>query len=106
MDSASLVFDECRFFCIKALIPIQDRSNCVTKIKKLYDEWRKLDKNKNRSTKTQKKIVNTFEDNLNELFDIAHSNAVNTIQIHEDKLFLMKQSEKGRHGCMMGIDSK
>lgn len=105
-DSASLVFDECQIFWIKARIPIQDRSNCVTKIKKLYDEWRKLDKNKNRSTDTQKSLMNTFEDNLNDLFDIAHSNALNTIKIHEDKLFLIKQREKGRHGCMMGKDSK
>jgi len=55
-DSTSLVFDECQFFWIKARIPIQDRSHCVTKIKKLYDEWRHLDKNKNRKTDTQKKI--------------------------------------------------
>ncbi|KAE9522774.1 hypothetical protein AGLY_016815 [Aphis glycines] len=51
-------------------------------------------------------MMNTFEDKLNELFDIAHSNALNTIKIHEDKLFLIIQREKGRHGCMMGIDSK
>jgi hypothetical protein len=42
-------------FWRKARIPIQDQSNCVTKIKKFYDEWRKLDKNKNRNTDTQKK---------------------------------------------------
>jgi len=31
-DSASLVFDECQFFWMKAHIPIRDRSYCVTKI--------------------------------------------------------------------------
>jgi adenylate/nucleoside-diphosphate kinase len=105
-DSASLVFDECQIFWRKARIPIQGRSNCVTKIKKLYDERRKLDKNKNRNTDTQKKIMNTFKDNLNDLFDIVHSNALNIIKIHEDKLFLIKQREIERHGCMMGKDSK
>jgi hypothetical protein len=51
------MFDECQIFWRKARIPIQDRSNCVTKIKMLYNEWRKLDKNKNRNTDTQKKKI-------------------------------------------------
>jgi len=50
--------------------------------------------------------MNPFKDNFNDLFDIAHSNALNTIKIHEDKLLLIKYREKGSHGCMMGIDSK
>lgn len=86
------MFDECQMFWKKARIPIQDRSDCVKKIKKLYDEWAKLDKNKKRNTNTQKEIMTTFEDNLNDLFDIAHSNALNIIKIHEDKLFLTKKT--------------
>jgi len=50
--------------------------------------------------------MNAFEDNLNDFFDIAHSNVLNTIKIHKDKLFLIKQLEKGCHGCMMDKDSK
>jgi len=46
--------------------------------------------------------MHTFEENLDDLFDIAHNNALNIIKIHEDKLFLIK----GRHGCTMGKDSK
>jgi hypothetical protein len=52
-DSASLVFDECQIFWMKVRIPIQDRSNYITKIKKLYDEQRKSDK---KNTDTQKKL--------------------------------------------------
>jgi hypothetical protein len=33
--------------------------------------------------------MNTFKDNFNDLFDIAHSNALNIIKIHQDKLFLI-----------------
>jgi hypothetical protein len=47
---------------------------------KLYEEWRKLDKNKNTDTQ-KKKNMNTFKDILNDLFDIAHSNALNIIKI-------------------------
>jgi adenylate/nucleoside-diphosphate kinase len=45
-----------------------------------------------------------FEENLNDLFDIAHSNALNIIKIDEDKLFFIKQRKKRRQGCMMGKD--
>jgi len=34
--------------------------------------------------------MNKFENNLNDLFDIAHDNALNIIKIHEDKLFLTR----------------
>lgn len=39
----------------------------------------------------QKEIMNTFEDNLNDLFNIAHSNnTLNIIKCHENKLVLIK----------------
>jgi adenylate/nucleoside-diphosphate kinase len=31
---------------------------------------------------------------------------LNTIKIEEDKQFLLKQRQKGRPGCMLGIDMK
>ena len=34
------------------------------------------------------------------LFDIAHANALETISIEEDKQFLMSQREPGRRGVM------
>lgn len=37
--------------------------------------------------------MNAFEHNLNDLFDISHSNALSAIKTHENKLFLMKQRE-------------
>lgn len=47
-----------------------------------------------------------FEETLNDLFDIAHSNAMNLIKIDEDKKFFSLQIQKGRVGCTLGRDVK
>ena len=43
---------------------------------------------------------------MNDLFDIAHQNALSMIKIAEDREFLAAQREKGRRGSMIGIDKK
>jgi hypothetical protein len=43
---------------------------------------------------------------MNDLFDIAHQDALTMIRIEEDKLFVVKQREKGRLGSMLGVDIK
>ncbi|KAF0712234.1 Uncharacterized protein FWK35_00027046 [Aphis craccivora] len=47
-----------------------------------------------------------FEENLNDLFDIAHDDALILINLDEDKNFLIAQRKKGREGCMLGVDIK
>ncbi|XP_053968170.1 uncharacterized protein LOC128869625 [Anastrepha ludens] len=51
-----------------------------------------------------KKKEKDFVEKLEDLFDIAHANALNIIFIEEDKQFLSKQRMKGRTGFMYGID--
>ena len=41
---------------------------------------------------------------LDDLFDIAHADALKMIKIEEDKLFLISQRKKGRPGSMSGGD--
>ncbi|GBM91363.1 hypothetical protein AVEN_201338-1 [Araneus ventricosus] len=43
---------------------------------------------------------------INNLFDIAHANALEIIKIEEDRKFLLSQREPGQRGCLMGIDMK
>lgn len=105
-DSSRLVVDECMIFWKKARIPTHDNSYCIKKLKKLYEEWRKLEKNKTRTTKIQKTHEIEFEEQLDNLFDISHADALNLIKIEEDKQFLLKQRENGRPGCMLGADMK
>jgi hypothetical protein len=50
--------------------------------------------------------VNHFVYNLDDLFDVAHANAMNLIKLQEDKEFLKTQREKGRRGSMGALDRK
>jgi adenylate/nucleoside-diphosphate kinase len=47
-----------------------------------------------------------FEETLDYLFDIVHSNVMNLIKIDEEKKFLLLQRQRGRVGCMLGRDMK
>lgn len=48
--------------------------------------------------------MNEFDNEVDNLSDIAHGNALDMIHIDENKLFLLSQRKKGRPGCMLGID--
>jgi len=90
-SSALLTIDECLIYWKKARIPTQDRDNCAKKLKKLYEELRSLEKNKTKIGNLYQVREKQFEETLDDLFDIAHSNAMNTIKIDEDKEFLLLQ---------------
>jgi len=105
-ESAKLVIDECLIFWKKARIPLKDVSDCVKKLKKLYETWRNLEKSKNRESEVHKNKVNKFEANLDAVFDIGHQNALEYMTIVEDKEFLISQRKPGRPGCMLGVDMR
>ena len=63
-----------------------------------------MKKNANRKTETQQKNETEFVDDLDNLFDIAHLDALNIIKIQEDKDFLLAEREKGCRGCMGSVD--
>lgn len=50
--------------------------------------------------KNEEEFVNKFDD----IFDIAHTDALNIIKIESDKQFLIAQRTKGWPGCMLWID--
>lgn len=105
-DSAALVIRETCIFWDKARIPTRDFQHCSKKLKLIYEKWRKLQKNSTRKTATQKKNENNFLEILEELFDIAHLNALDIIKIDEDRQFLLLQRQPGRPGHMSGVDYK
>ena len=47
-----------------------------------------------------------FKADLENLFDIAHANALQMIRIEEDREFLLAQREEGRRGYMAVIDKQ
>lgn len=104
-DAAALTTQELLVFWEKARIPTKQPQHCISKLEKLHDEWRKLHKNANRPGVTQKKKEDAFKSNLDDLFDVAHQDALASM-CEEDKQFLLLQREKGRPGCMGGVDMK
>ncbi|GBM17299.1 hypothetical protein AVEN_237286-1 [Araneus ventricosus] len=105
-ESANLVVRECLIFWEKQRIPTRATPHCVEKIMKMYNYWRNLQKSACRRSEKQEDNERNFISDLNNLFDIAHANALEIMKIEEDRKFLLSQREPGRRGCLMGIDMK
>lgn len=99
-----MVFDEIKVFWDKARIPTSRKQYVRKKVIDLYDEWMYLKKPK-KAKKFPKELQQErdFVDKLDDLFDIAALNALQTLK-GIDKEFLLSQREKGRVGCLIGID--
>lgn len=104
-ESARLTINAAQVFWLQARIPCQSDFRCVDKLIKLYEKWKKIQKTApNKRSQGQKETVNAFVESLDDLFDIAAEDALETIRIEEDKEFLTMQREKGRPGSMIGVD--
>lgn len=106
-DSATLAVDAVSIFWQQARIPMREPHKCASKIVKMHDEWNHIKKTGSRKMPAStKKRYDDFVNNLDNLFDIAHADALNLMHNEEDKEFLLKQREDGRPGSMLGIDQK
>ncbi|KAL1498419.1 hypothetical protein ABEB36_009225 [Hypothenemus hampei] len=103
-ESANLVIRECVIFWEKARIPTKSSYNAVNKLVELYRFWRTLQKNANKTEDTFKLREENFKNNLDNLFDIAHADALKKMRKQEDKIFLQHQREPGRSGYIAGVD--
>ena len=71
----------------KAQIPTILKCHVVEKIKKYFNEWEKLKKNRNNKKKQSPALLqkqDEWKNNVEDLFDIAHANARDMIKIGED----------------------
>ena len=102
-ESARVVVREAAVFWDKARIPIRPEQHAIAHLEQLHHQWLLLQRNASRKTDTQRANEASFVDKLEDLFDIAHMNALKMIKIEEDRAFLLAQ-EKGRRGCMGSID--
>lgn len=103
-SSAHLVVKEVEVLWEKARIPTKKFQRSIEKVELLYQEWKTLQKTCKRRNQLQEKKEQDFINKLDDLFDIAHANALDIISIQEDKLFLLNQRKKGRPGSMIGGD--
>lgn len=104
-ESAALTIKEASVFWSKARIPIRQEYHCITKLEKLFKEWKGLLKNRNKSNESFRANERAFVANFNNLFDIAHADALTMMSIEEDKAFLEMQRQDGRPGHLFGVDS-
>lgn len=103
-ECSNLVIKEASSFWHKAQIPIKEDHHSAKKLVKLYQNWQKLEKSKNRNLPSNITNGSAFTENLDNLFDIALASALEDMKIEEDKQFLIQQREKGRPGHMYGLD--
>jgi len=69
-----------------AKIPTKHHRDSVKKLEQLFGDWKGLKKNKSRHSKTQQANESKFLATIEELFDIAHADAMELIVTQEDKL--------------------
>ena len=102
--SAQLAIEAVMIFWQQARIPTQFIARCIDELLKIYDKWKTVLKNSTRKSDAQTQREEEFIGILDDLFDIATANALNEIRIEEDKQFLLRQRQRGRPGCMIGVD--
>ena len=87
-----------------ARIPVKHQQHSIAKLELLFKLWKDLKRLRERKTPTQLEKVNQFSSGLDDLFDIAHADAMKLITLKEDKDFLTAQREPGRRGFRSSVD--
>lgn len=105
--SARLAIKAASVFWEQARIPIRKQDKCEDELMKLYKAFRNIQRTvpDKRST-AQQKTAEDFNEQLDDLFDIATTDALESIKAPGDRDFLIKQRQKGRPGSMPGADMK
>jgi len=93
LSSCTNVADEVLLLYHAANIPAMQKPNVVTKLKKLYQNYISVGKNKVRQTDRQKELEEEFIQLMAMLFDVAHAESEKLIRIQEDRQFLAERRE-------------
>lgn len=76
-ESARLAIDAVSIFWQQARIPMRESHKCSSKLLKMHEEWNYLKKIKpDKMFAPMKKRYDEFVNNLDNLFDIAHADAL------------------------------
>lgn len=88
-ESAKLTIDSVTIFWKQARIPFRESHKCAAKLLKMYEEWQNLTRTKVEKISTAseklKQKYDKFIGELDNLFDIAHADAMTMMRIEEDK---------------------
>ncbi|KAK0062645.1 DNA repair protein RAD51 3 [Biomphalaria pfeifferi] len=99
-EASKLTINVIMEFWKKASIPTRAEQHCIQKLESVFYEWKGLQKHKSRSGEAHKKQEHEFVSHLEDLFNIAHQDALTIISNPEDRAFLLRQREKGRPGSI------
>ena len=102
--SATMTAEKIMKFWNSAGIPIHHKQDCIKKVTRLFENWKGIKKNAGRRTATQERKEEVFKSSFENLFDIAHANALELMTNEEDIQFLIAQREPGRRGSMASVD--
>lgn len=102
-ESCTKAIDIVLSFWAKAGIPCKPKQHAISKLEALFNTWKNIQRNRLRRSDSQIQKEEKFSVVLQELFDIAHQDALAMITIQEDKDFLIAQRES-RRGCMASVD--
>lgn len=105
-EAANIVYTEVFEIWEKANISTKDKQHVLRKIQNTYGNFRAVQKSKSKRSTNQIGNETKFKDSLNDLFDIAHANALQMTSNEEDRLFLQAQREPGRRGYMANVDNE
>ncbi|GBN46531.1 hypothetical protein AVEN_193051-1 [Araneus ventricosus] len=104
-ESANLAFLECFMFWENARMPTKSLPDCMRRLLNVYQVWRDLQKYAKKLQDVFKQ-QQEFVSNLDNLFDIAHADALQLMKIEEDRMFLQCQREPGRPGHLGEVNKK
>ena len=96
-EAGTTVCHEVTLFWEKARIPTKRPDHIIDKIKKLHETYRGLQKHSERQNPKHVESIKDFENSLDDLFDIAQSDAMKKMTIQKDKDFLQAQRQKGKN---------
>jgi len=88
----------------RARIPTQRIDAVERKLRKLYDEYLLLKKNRRTELESCRMKEDIFKGDLSDLFDLSSKNALEVMKNEEDKEFLLLQKEDTMSCSMAGVD--
>lgn len=105
-QASSMVVEKVTDVWNRARIPTCRKDHAINKLELLYTQWTTLKKHKDRESDLHVAQENDFCSKMENLFDIAHADALTIIRIQEDRDFLLAQREPGRRGYMGPVDKE
>ena len=93
-------------FWLKARIPTKRKNHWIEKILKLNKSYCTIKKGRSRKSDAHRTRESIFVKEGDNLFDIAHEDALTLIKIEEDREFLLRQREPRHQGSIVGVEKE